>query len=639
MTRRLAAIMFTDIAGFTATAHTDEAGAFRLLREQDRLVRPTLEKHHGRKVKSTGDGLLIEFPDALDAVECAVELQRRIHEHNTKEGVRPLHVRMGIHIGDVERRGTDIVGDAVNIASRVQSLADPEGVWLSGPVCAQVRNKVPYQFEDLGPKYLKGVREPMEVYQVVLPWAHGEVRWEHPGLPRLAVLPLANISPDPNDEYFADGLTEELITVLSQLRDLRVIARTSVVPYKSTPKPIPQLGAELGVSSVLEGSVRKVGDRLRISVQLIDVDSQEHTWVETYDRGLDDVFAIQADVAQRIAQVLKIKVGSAEKARLEGRAPPRPESYLAYLRGRALFSTAEWVGSEPAKDEFEKAASLDPSNAGAYSGLADVTHVLGEAGRLGARDGWFRQSKQYALRALELDPNLADAHASIGSLIVHEYDYVGAERELQRALSLSPSNAFAHLAYGLLLADRGLVEEAFRELSFSEESDPHSLVPLAHHAYLLVRYRQLDQAVPIFDRLGRLRRDAARNPQLCAIRAIYYGARSEFRRAHGELDRAEKTRPGLWWDDRTFLYVLAGDYARARKLLEESERAPDSAACPQPIAWCHGILGDYDECFRWLGVSIDKHEVTPRAWLGEPLLEPVRKDPRFTQLWKAMNLA
>ena len=262
--------MFTDLAGFTPLAQADEAGALRLLKEQEKMIRPILETHRGRKVKSMGDGLLIEFLNALDTVECGVDLQRQAHERNAREGAQPLQLRVGIHLGDVQQRGTDIFGDAVNIASRIEPLAEPGGVCLSDPVYVQVRNKVPYQLEKLGPKSLKGVREPIDVYRIVLPWAKEEAPAPGPSPPRLAVLPLVNISPDPRDDYFAAPLTEELITVLSQIRGLRVISRTSVNQNKGTTKPLALIGSELGADSVLEGSVRKAGDRLRIAVQLID---------------------------------------------------------------------------------------------------------------------------------------------------------------------------------------------------------------------------------------------------------------------------------------------------------------------------------------------------------------------------------
>jgi len=636
MPRRLAAIMFTDIAGYTALSQEDEKGALRLLRDQEDLVWPILELHRGRQVKSMGDGLLIEFPDALDAVECAVDLQRHVQERNARAGTTPLRLRVGIHLGDVESIGNDILGDAVNIASRIELLAEPGGVCVSEPVYVQVRQKVPYRLEELGPKNLKGVREPTVVYRVDLAGTAEPSPSRTSAPPRLAVLPLTNISPDAKDEYFADGLTEELITTLSHLGGLRVIARTSVMPYKTTPRTIAQVGAELSVGWVLEGSVRMAGDKLRITVQLIEVRSQEHSWSQTYDRTLDDVFAVQADVARQVAQVLRIRVRTTDEARLAGRPAVRPESYLAYLRGRTAtdISTPEKVAE--AKKEFERAISLDSSNAAAYAGLADVIHLLGDGGLAGAWDEWMRQSKEFALRALELDPSLADAHVSLGSILFHEYDYVGAEREIQIALSLSPSNFLAHWQYVSVLMDEGRTDEAIRELHLAEESDPHSPGPLAHHAFLLTQMRRLDEAWVALERWRAL--GTFRSAYQEAL-ARYYGARSEFARAFDELDRAGAREVAtVRWNERVWLNVLSGDMVTARKLVTELEQRPDPDVHAAELAFCHGILGNLDECFAWLGKAFDAHDVWPYQWLEEPTLATVRNDARFAQLLRRMNL-
>jgi adenylate cyclase len=259
--------MFTDIVGFTTLAQRNEGGSLKLLDRHNRLLRPIFPRFHGREVKAIGDSFLVEFKSALDATNCAIEIQRLLNEEglSVPEDSR-VRVRIGIHVGDVVHKAGDILGDSVNIASRIEPLAEPGGICITEPVFSQIHNKIPNAMEKLEPKTLKNVDFPIGIYRIVLPWMVREPRSRISGPVRLAVLPLSNISPDPKDEFFADGLTDELITVLSQLRELRVIARTSVTPYKSASKGVSQIGAELGVSALLEGTVRRSGEDLRITV-------------------------------------------------------------------------------------------------------------------------------------------------------------------------------------------------------------------------------------------------------------------------------------------------------------------------------------------------------------------------------------
>ena len=637
MPRRLAAIMFTDIAGYTQLAQADEPGALRLLREQEKLVRPLLAVHQGRKVKSMGDGLLLEFEDALDAVECGAELQRQVHERNSQESARPLRIRVGIHLGDVQRRGTDILGDAVNIASRIEPLAEPGGICVSEHVFAQVHNKVAYPLERLGPKSLKGVRDPIGVYRVVLPWAAERELRTGPILPRIAVLPLANISPDPKDEYFADGLTEELITILSQLGELQVIARTSVIQYKSAPKPILQIGAELGVTSVLEGSVRKAGDQIRITVQLIDVASQSHTWASTYDRKLDDVFAIQTDVAKRIAEALKVRLGKTEETRLDALPTVRPESYQAYLKGRAILS---FIASEDqlraAKEQFELAIVADPANARAHAALAQVLFNLGWFYYDDRGKEWEAGIRTHAARALELDPGLAEGHCSLAYILWYAHEFDAVEKELRLALSLNPSLSFAHYLYALVLEDEGRVNESLEEHAIAEALDPRSGTILTSHAQLLVMLRRLEEAKTKIDRLRELD-TTGREFHWLFFR--YFLAKSDFNEALREADLAAAVMHRGPTANHAVIYALAGESERARSLLRDLSQQPEKIAPAYGLAAAYAALGDLDECFRFLDKAFENDNIPFQMLRNAPEFEAVRHDPRFTRLLKKMNLA
>jgi adenylate cyclase len=636
--RRLAAIMFTDMVGFTASAQTDEAEALRLLREQEKLVRPLLKTHKGREIKSTGDGFLVEFDSALRAVQCGIDIHQHLQERNSKPSCTPIRLRIGVHLGDVEERGNDIFGDSVNIAARIEPLAEPGGICISEPVFGQVQNKIPNKFEKLEPIALKNVRFPIDIYRVVLPWAARERPSPSPGPTGLAVLPFANISPDQKDEYFADGLTEELITVLSHLRELRVIARTSVMQYKSTSKPVSQIGAELDVSSILEGSVRKAGNRLRITAQLIDVASQGHVWADTYIRELDDVFAVQADIARQVAEALRIELRPTEEVHLGARASVRPESYLAYLKGRTFMHDASQASLEAAKEQFELAISLDPQNAAAYSGLADVVRWIGWWFTEWSDTKWEETSRHMVARAIELDPNLAEAHNSLALALWDDNDYAGTEKELQLALSLNPSYSLARNAYAEILQDEGRGDEAVVQFGLAEEADPLWTLNRYHFVVLLLWLGRLDEALTKIQKYGELRPSS---PDYHSLMYRYHLARSDLQACSKDYDRYMQLEPESWPKRITLAlhHALLGEKEEARSILRHEEAQPESGLRISEIAWGYGLLGDLDDCFRLLQKAVDSGHIAFQLWRLDPRLENVRKDPRFQALLKQMNLA
>src|SRR5712692_5091518 len=330
--------MFTDMVGYTVLSQKNEASALRLLEEHRKIVRPFFLKHNGLEVKTIGDAFLVEFASALEAVRCAFEIQQSLHELNSSRSTNEkLFLRIGVHLGDIIHGQSDVYGDAVNIASRIEPLADPGGVCITEQVYDQIKNKFEFPFSSVGKKELKNVSEPTEVFRAVLPWQRENGGRSSYDIHRLAVLPLSNISPNPKDSYFADGMTEELITVLSQLHGLRVIARTSSEHYTGKEKRVSQIAQELQVGSVMEGSVRMAGQSIRVTVQLINAANEEHIWSENYDRKLDDIFAIQTEIAKQVAQSLKLKLLQEEKERLNTRATENIPAYVNYLRGRGLL--------------------------------------------------------------------------------------------------------------------------------------------------------------------------------------------------------------------------------------------------------------------------------------------------------------
>src|ERR1700756_3196996 len=420
--RRLAAIMFTDMVNYTSMSEKDEALALSLLEEHKQLLRPIFARHGGREVKTIGDGFLVEFPSALEAVRCAVEIQQLMSRRN--QGVpseRKILLRVAVHLGDVEHRDGDVYGDAVNIASRIQSLADPGGICITQQVFDHVRNSEEFRTEALGQNQLKNVQTPVTIYRV-LPSSEKTkfTRSETLESRRVAALPLTILSSDHQDEYFADGLTEEIINTLSSIPELRVIARTSVMKYKQANKSVGEIGRELKVGTILEGSVRKAGGRVRITIQLIDVRSDAPIWAQKYDRELEDVFKIQTDIAERVADALKINLLRENRALIEQKAPDDIGAYVLYLRGRFYWSrrTKENIKREIAY--FGEAMQKDPNYALAHAGMADCYTLMGRHLYLPTKEA-FEKAREFANKALELNDRLAEAHTSLAAVLMN-YD-------------------------------------------------------------------------------------------------------------------------------------------------------------------------------------------------------------------------
>ncbi len=626
--------MFTDLVGFTSDSHEDEPGALHLLDEQGAILGPILRAHRGREIKSMGDGLLLEFPNARDAVECAVALQQSLHDHNSTEGVRPLRLRAGIHLGDVEDRGNDILGDAVNIASRIEPLAEPGGVCLSAQVYDQVRHKLAYRMEPLGPKSLKGILEPVPIYRIVLPWTTGGPPPGVPSVPRIAVLPLTNISPDPKDEYLADGLTEEIIAVTSRIRGLRVVARTSTARYKSTSKTVAEIGAELGADAVLEGSLRKSGDRLRITVQLINPITDERHWSETFDRGLSDIFQIQSEIAERVATALRLALPS-------GSAAARPpttsvEAYQRYLLARSLWNRRTGDSIATARRLFEEALQLDPGFARAYSGLADCYSILVDNRTVPPEEA--HPAAQKATRkALELDDSLAEAHASLGILLEGDKRWDEAEREYRRSLDLDPTYAQARHWYFMLLRLERRDAEAEAQLERWREIDPISPRMLEHRGVLRWTQGRLAEAMADWEAADQ---QGHRPETLRLYRIVVLAQSSRPAEARGLLDRPRSPELGYPGHAYTAIaHAALGMREEARRDIDAmQDAARTSYVSPLEFAWAHGALNDGDPFFAWMEKCL-RLPINPMYWVTVlPIFSEVRRDPRYGALRTAAGL-
>jgi adenylate cyclase len=634
--RRLAAIMFTDIVGYTASAQENEAQALQSLREQERLVRPLLRNWDGRVIKSTGDGFLVEFDSALRAVQCALEILQRLDERNSNSKSEPIQLRVGIHLGDVEAHEGDIFGDAVNIASRIQPLALPGGLCISGQVYDQVRNKLPNRFEKLPPTALKHVSVPIDVYRVTSAESRQESSLATAPRTRLAVLPLSNISPDPKDEYFADGLTEEIISALSKLRELRVIARTSVSQYKATSKSVSQIGSELTVGTVLEGSVRKAGNRVRISLQLIDVGSQAHIWAENYDRQLDDVFAIQTDIAERTAQALRLELIGSERESIQKPATSSVSAYDLYLKGLHAFlqrSTGDPTAGADAIKLLEEAIRVDPKFALAHAALANV-YIAFAGATLDPKEA-FPRAKVLVARALELDPTSSEAHTAWGNLALqYDKDWALAERQFRMAISLNPSNASAHWWYGLLLIVLQRFPEAVEEVRASLDLDPLWEFPKNALAQISVLMEDYPAAILLLEEAV-TREPENPFPHATLASAYYRAGRTEDARREAKLGDTHTSKLSeIAW---ALLWAWLGEPSKARAILE-TEPSRTEYVNVSLIAQLYVSVGENARALDLLERDVESGVSTFHFAYQSFGFDPIRSDPRFQAVLRKMNL-
>ena len=375
--RRLAAVFVADVVAYSRLMAADEAGTLAALKaHRKELIDPTTAEHGGRIVKLMGDGALVEFASVVDAVECAVAVQRGMAERN--HGIpedRRIVFRIGINLGDIILDGDDIYGDGVNLAARLEGLAEPGGICISNSAREQVLGKVPLSFADLGEQRVKNIERPVRVYCVVMdgtPAAATAASPEPPDKTSIAVLPFTNMSGDPEQEYFADGISEDIITALSKISQLFVIARNSSFTFKGKSVRIQEVSSDLGVRYVLEGSVRKAGNRVRITSQLIDGETGGHLWAERFDRDLTDIFAMQDEVTREIVTALALKLTEGDRQRLTREHTDNMEAYDCFLRGREQLWRLTAETNAQARTLLERAVELDPNFASAFAYLAAV---------------------------------------------------------------------------------------------------------------------------------------------------------------------------------------------------------------------------------------------------------------------------
>jgi adenylate cyclase len=487
--RRLAAILSADVVGYAKLMGADEESTLaRLQAHRKQFIDPTIAEHRGRIVKLMGDGALVEFASAVDAVKCAIEIQRGMAERNVAVPEdRRIKFRIGINLGDVMIEGDDLYGDGVNVAARIEGLAEPSGICISNTVFDQVRDRIPHDFEDLGEHSVKNITRPVRVYRV--PLSEREAAMARPELPHqagapelpdrpsIAVLPFDNMSGDPEQEYFTDGIAEDIITALSLWRWFPVIARNSTFTYKGKAVDIKQVGRELGVRYVLEGSVRKAGNRVRISAQLIDAATGAHVWAEKFDRELSDIFDLQDEITRRVAGTLIPELSAAEQRRVF-REPPRDlNAWDLFLRGQWHFNRFNRDDMVEARRLYRAALDLDPNFPSAHAFVAQTYLWSVLLDWEDAPQEALQSAHLHVTRALASDDRDPMAHAAMGGMMFLLRRYNEAVAELNVAVSLNPSLAVSYVVLAGVRLLNGEPAEAITVCGQAMRLSPHD--PLA----------------------------------------------------------------------------------------------------------------------------------------------------------------
>jgi adenylate cyclase len=611
--RRLSAIFAADIVGYSRLMGIDEAGTlnrFKCYRSE--LIDPLIHDHKGRTFKLTGDGMLVEFASVVNAVACAADIQRGMAERNQSVAKdHRIDLRIGINLGDIIVEDGDIFGDGVNIAARLESIAAAGCIAVSASVRDQVGSRLNLKFVDKGEHSLKNIKQNIRVYTIGFDSASstettaqtivGPLDQEQK---LIAVLPFTNMSRDPEQEYFSDGITEDIITDLSKISSLHVVARNTVFTYKGRSVKIKQVAQELGVRYVLEGSVRKVGARVRISGQLIDALHGGHIWAERYDRDLTDIFSIQDEITHAIVSELKIKLLPEEKKAIETEPTGNVEAYTYYLRGRQ-FSHA-WTKSylHLARRMFCKAVELDPDYARAYAGIADCEAALRD---WQPDDFPLERISAMAAKALDLDPDLAEAHASRG-LALHQAGHDDdAAASFERALGIDQGLHEANFHYARFFYMRGNFKSAVHYFKRAAELKPDDYLSPIH---LMSAYRSLGKGAETesWARVGVWRAEQAltKNPE----------------------NSGPAHRGALAW-------AHLGEPQRAR---EWAERAlaidPDDVVAQYNVACVYSIIGEIEKAIQFLQVVLPKSSYYQTMWFkNDSDLNAIRGDVRFLKMF------
>jgi adenylate cyclase len=605
--RRLAAILVADVVGWSRQMERNEEATLRALKRiRAEVIDPAVSQHRGRIVKSTGDGVLIEFASVVDSLRCALEIQASLGKGPARAGDPALHLRIGVNLGDVIVDGDDIFGDGVNVAARLQALAEEGGICISHAVWEQVRGRVTAEIEDRGDIRVKNIERPIRVFAVRAASADaGSKAVEAPPTAHksIAVLPFANVSSDPENEFFSDGISDELINLFTKLPQLRVSSRTSSFAFKEKNLSVRAIAAELGVKTVLEGSVRRAGNRVRITAQLIDASSDSHLWSETYDRELDDIFAVQDEIAHRIVEALEISLSPGLERALQKVPTSDVRAYDFYLRGRKFFHEQRGGSMDQALHMFGQAIEIDSRFARAYAGIADAAAY--KYTFYDRDEAHLEQADAASRKALELDPELAEAHSARGHVLALQKRFDEAAKEFEAAIRLDPQ---LYEAYFFFARSEYLRRDIEKTALLYEKAS--AVQPEDFKAPIL--------AASMYERLGD--NEAERIALLRGLRTV---------ERHLELNP----------DDQRALSLGANAQLRIgsrERALEWARQAmalnPGSSTVYYNLACFFVRAGDIEKALECLKKRIEGGAL-PRAWIdNDPDFDSIRENPRFQAL-------
>jgi adenylate cyclase len=566
--RRLAAVLAADMVGYSRLMELDERGTLARLRtHRIELIDPAIAKNQGRIIKTTGDGMLVEFQSVADAVRCAAEVQSRMRRRNSDlPDDRRMEFRIGINLGDIIFEEGDIFGEGVNIAARVEQLADVGGICVTAAVHGQVDGRLDVAFEDLGEKLLKNISRPVRVYRVLPASSEREpaaaAAKEAVIKPTVAVLPFTNMSGDPEQEFFVDGLTEDILTELSRRHELFVISRTSTFVYKGQSANLREVAQKLGARYLVEGSVRKAGDRLRVTVQLIDTASDSHIWAERYDRKLDDIFAIQDEITAAIVATLPGRLEAAQHDQLTRTKPSNLAAYECVLAAKVLHHRSSQEANAEAQTLITRALELDPDYAHAHAWRGCILGQSWGYGWCEDKDATFNEVEGELARAVTLDDNDADVHRILAAVAITRNDMNRARYHQDRALELNPNYDLVVVQMGELFTWLGQAREGVDWIRKSMRLNPHH--PGRFWSHLGKAYfvgREYAQAIESFMHLSTM------DAQQHAFVAASYGMLGDRTAAAAHMARVRQLDPQLDLEKllSTMHYANAADLAHLRE--------------------------------------------------------------------------